>query len=137
MALLALDDELFARIEHIATKSSSRTVELFVAEVLTGLVAFHEKEAAQPVSSLRPVQVVERPVRVQILFTGPSAEEPPPPPPVSSREEGKYLTVKQAADRAQMSMRSIYAWAHEGKIEFVRTASGRIRIVEESLWRAK
>lgn len=45
------------------------------------------------------------------------------------------VTVLQARELAQVSRRTIYNWLKAGKLEYVRTAGGRLRIFEDSLWR--
>lgn len=35
-----------------------------------------------------------------------------------------------------MSRRTIYNWMAAGKVEYVRTAGGAVRIFEDTLWRA-
>jgi excisionase family DNA binding protein len=46
------------------------------------------------------------------------------------------LTVQQAQARAQVSRRTLYNWLKAGKIDYVRTAGGAVRIFEDSLFRA-
>jgi excisionase family DNA binding protein len=45
------------------------------------------------------------------------------------------VTIAQAAERAQVSRRTIYAWLADGKIQFVRTPGGRVRIFVDTLFR--
>lgn len=45
------------------------------------------------------------------------------------------VSIKQACAIAGVSRRTIYTWLHAGKLEYVRTAGGRIRIVPASLFR--
>lgn len=53
-----------------------------------------------------------------------------------SDDQGRALvTIAQAGALAGVERRTIYNWLHTGKLEIVRTAGGRIRIVEASLWR--
>jgi excisionase family DNA binding protein len=47
----------------------------------------------------------------------------------------RLLNISQARARAGVSRRTIYNWINSGRIEWVRTAGGAIRIVEASLWR--
>lgn len=49
----------------------------------------------------------------------------------------KTVTITQAQALAQVSRRTIYSWIDAGKIEYIRTAGGRVRIFEDSLWRDK
>jgi len=46
----------------------------------------------------------------------------------------ELVTIEQAREIAQVSRRTIYLWIKSGKIDYYRTASGSIRIVEESLF---
>ena len=45
------------------------------------------------------------------------------------------LTINQAMVRADVSRRTIYHWLKQGKVEYVRTAGGSVRIYEDSLFR--
>lgn len=45
------------------------------------------------------------------------------------------LTIKEAAAAADVSRRTIYNWIEEGKIDWIRVPSGKIRIFEDSLWK--
>ena len=45
----------------------------------------------------------------------------------------RLLTILQAAASIGVSRRTIYNWLHDGKLEFVRTAGGQIRIYEDTL----
>lgn len=45
------------------------------------------------------------------------------------------VTIAQACDRADVSRRTIYNWMATGKVEYVRTAGGRVRIFEDTLFR--
>lgn len=49
--------------------------------------------------------------------------------------ERKTLTILQACAEAQVSRRTIYNWINAGKVEYVRTAGGAVRIFADSLWR--
>lgn len=43
------------------------------------------------------------------------------------------LTIRRAAERLQVSKRSIYNWMRHGRVEFTRSASGTVRIFADSL----
>lgn len=47
----------------------------------------------------------------------------------------KTLSIMQARVVVGVSRRTIYNWINAGKVEYVRTAGGSIRIFEDSLWR--
>ena len=50
--------------------------------------------------------------------------------------DGRALvTILQAAARCHVSRRTVYNWLQQGKVEWVRTAGGHVRIVEASLFR--
>jgi excisionase family DNA binding protein len=46
-----------------------------------------------------------------------------------------YVSIMQASSLVGVSRRTIYNWLNDGKLRYVRTAGGGIRIVESSLWR--
>lgn len=46
------------------------------------------------------------------------------------------LSVMKAMKEVEVSRRTIYNWIDAGKVEWLRTAGGSIRIVTDSLWRA-
>lgn len=46
------------------------------------------------------------------------------------------VTIREACAEAKVSRRSIYNWIASGKVEYVRTAGGSIRIFADSLWRS-
>lgn len=45
------------------------------------------------------------------------------------------VSILQACDLVHVSRRTIYNWLHDGKLEYVRTAGGSVRIFEDTLWR--
>lgn len=45
------------------------------------------------------------------------------------------ITIEQACAAVRVSRRTIYNWIHAGKVLYVRTAGGSVRIYRESLWR--
>lgn len=46
----------------------------------------------------------------------------------------RLLNIVQAGARAGVSRRTLYNWITAGKIEYVYTAGGQLRIYEDSLW---
>ena len=48
----------------------------------------------------------------------------------------QILTIMKACEVVGVSRRTIYNWIAAGKVEYVRTAGGSIRIFADSLWRA-
>ena len=58
-------------------------------------------------------------------------------PPVTTGIVDGRLTVNivQAYTRCGVSRRTIYNWMAKGRIEYLRTAGGAIRIFEDSLWK--
>ncbi len=45
------------------------------------------------------------------------------------------LSIMKACDVVGVSRRTIYNWISAGKVEYVRTAGGSIRIFADTLWR--
>ena len=45
------------------------------------------------------------------------------------------LSIMKACEAVGVSRRTIYNWIAAGKVEYIRTAGGAIRIFAESLWR--
>ncbi len=46
------------------------------------------------------------------------------------------LSIMKACEVVGVSRRTIYNWMAGGKVEYVRTAGGSVRIFADSLWRA-
>jgi excisionase family DNA binding protein len=46
------------------------------------------------------------------------------------------LSILQACAHVGVSRRTIYNWINSGKVEYVRTAGGAVRIFADSLWRS-
>ncbi len=49
--------------------------------------------------------------------------------------ERKAISIMKACELVGVSRRTIYNWITAGKVEYVRTAGGSIRIFVDSLWR--
>ena len=49
--------------------------------------------------------------------------------------ERKTTSIMKACELVGVSRRTIYNWLASGKIEYVRTAGGSVRIFVDSLWR--
>jgi excisionase family DNA binding protein len=49
--------------------------------------------------------------------------------------ERKVISIMKACELLDVSRRTIYNWLSSGKIEYVRTASGSVRIFVDTLWR--
>ncbi len=49
--------------------------------------------------------------------------------------ERQTLSIMKACDAVGVSRRTIYNWISAGKVEYVRTAGGSIRIFSDTLWR--
>lgn len=47
----------------------------------------------------------------------------------------KTVSIMKACDLVGVSRRTIYNWMSSGKIEYVRTAGGSVRIFVDTLWR--
>ncbi len=51
-------------------------------------------------------------------------------------EERKTISIMKACELVGVSRRTIYNWIGSGKIEYVRTAGGSVRIFTDTLWRS-
>jgi excisionase family DNA binding protein len=49
--------------------------------------------------------------------------------------ERKTISIMKACEVVGVSRRTIYNWLSSGKIEYVRTAGGSVRIFADTLWR--
>ncbi len=49
--------------------------------------------------------------------------------------ERQAVSIMKAADLVGVSRRTIYNWLASGKLDYVRTAGGAVRIFVDSLWR--
>jgi len=49
--------------------------------------------------------------------------------------ERKAISIMKACELVGVSRRTIYNWISAGKVEYVRTAGGAVRIFADSLWR--
>lgn len=47
----------------------------------------------------------------------------------------KTISIMKACEMVGVSRRTIYNWITSGKIEYVRTAGGSVRIFVDTLWR--
>lgn len=45
------------------------------------------------------------------------------------------ITIQSAMTRAGVSRRTIYNWLRDGKVEYVRTAAGSVRIFADTIFR--
>lgn len=50
-------------------------------------------------------------------------------------ERRPTVSIKRATELTGVTRRTIYVWIAQRKVEWLRTAGGAIRIVEETLWR--
>ena len=48
----------------------------------------------------------------------------------------RTVSIMQACKLVDVGRRTIYNWIADGKVEYVRTAGGSIRIFVDSLWRS-
>jgi len=55
--------------------------------------------------------------------------------PVSEFMDRQTLSIMKACEAVGVSRRTIYNWISAGKVEYVRTAGGSIRIFADTLWR--
>lgn len=49
--------------------------------------------------------------------------------------ERKTVSIPRACELVGVSRRTIYNWIAGGKIQYVRTAGGSVRIFADTLWR--
>ena len=49
--------------------------------------------------------------------------------------ERETISIRQACELVSVSRRTIYNWLANGKLEYVRTAGGSVRIFIDTLWR--
>jgi excisionase family DNA binding protein len=49
--------------------------------------------------------------------------------------ERQTLSIMKACEVVGVSRRTIYNWMAGGKVQYVRTAGGSVRIFADSLWR--
>jgi excisionase family DNA binding protein len=49
--------------------------------------------------------------------------------------ERKTISIMKACELVGVSRRTIYNWLSSGKVEYVRTAGGAVRIFADTLWR--
>lgn len=47
----------------------------------------------------------------------------------------KTISIMKACEMVGVSRRTIYNWIASGKVEYVRTAGGSVRIFVDTLWR--
>ncbi len=52
-------------------------------------------------------------------------------PDIGSR---KTVSIPQACELARVTRRTIYNWMAQSKIQYVRSAGGRVRIFTDTLW---
>jgi excisionase family DNA binding protein len=50
-------------------------------------------------------------------------------------QDRKTVSIPRACELVGVSRRTIYNWIAGGKIQYVRTAGGSVRIFEDTLWR--
>lgn len=50
--------------------------------------------------------------------------------------ERETVSIIDACRHVNVSRRTIYNWMADGKIEYVRTAGGAVRIFTDTLWRS-
>jgi excisionase family DNA binding protein len=54
---------------------------------------------------------------------------------VATIADRKTISIMKACDLVGVSRRTIYNWITTGKVEYVRTAGGSVRIFVDTLWR--
>ena len=54
---------------------------------------------------------------------------------VDAMTDRQTVSIRKACDLVAVSRRTIYNWLARGKVEYVRTAGGSVRIFVDTLWR--
>ena len=49
--------------------------------------------------------------------------------------ERKTVSIPRACEVVGVSRRTIYNWISSGKVQYIRTAGGSVRIFADTLWR--
>ena len=49
--------------------------------------------------------------------------------------ERQTVSIPKACELVSVSRRTIYNWISSGKVQYVRTAGGSVRIFADTLWR--
>ena len=49
--------------------------------------------------------------------------------------ERQTVSIPRACELVSVSRRTIYNWMSSGKVQYVRTAGGSVRIFADTLWR--
>lgn len=87
--------------------------------------------------------IVDRPEYFDVLLPK-TLKDAKSPVPVTSRSatsatahdpQRNTLSIMKACEAVGVSRRTIYNWIAAGKVEYVRTAGGSIRIFADTLWR--
>lgn len=50
--------------------------------------------------------------------------------------ERKSVSIMKACELTGVSRRTMYSWIQSGKVEYIRTAGGMIRVFVDTLWRS-
>ena len=50
--------------------------------------------------------------------------------------ERKTISINAASELVDVNRRTIYNWIDSGKVEYIRTAGGAVRIFVDTLWRS-
>ena len=64
-----------------------------------------------------------------------AAATPITPPKSQLMMDRKTISIMKACELVGVSRRTIYNWIASGKVEYVRTAGGSVRIFVDTLWR--
>ena len=82
---------------------------------------------APPLASFVSLRSVYSLVR-QIPITSPNQRRLP-------MNDRKTISIMKACEVVGVSRRTIYNWIASGKVEYIRTAGGSVRIFVDTLWR--
>ena len=74
-----------------------------------------------------------------VQWVGGTSPPDPVPVPRSTYEDAmtdrQTVSIRKACGLVAVSRRTIYNWLASGKVEYVRTAGGSVRILVDTLWR--
>ena len=55
--------------------------------------------------------------------------------PATATANREIVTIMQACDIVGVTRRTMYDWIAAGKVSYIRTAGGNVRIFADTLWR--
>jgi excisionase family DNA binding protein len=95
----------------------------------------HDARDVSRVNILTPFVASEPAARKRICPAAKAATVRYTVPEVTTTVERKTVSITKACELVCVSRRTIYNWLSSGKLEYVRTAGGAVRIFADTLWR--